>query len=94
MTESKKIGIIGLGYVGLPLAIEFGGIHTTIGFDINQSRIDELKAGHDNTLEVSEEELNRPKNLKFSSDPNDLSDCRIFIVTVPTPIDDVNRPDL
>lgn len=94
MSEHKKIAIIGLGYVGLPLAVEFGKVRVTIGFDINRSRIDELREGKDNTLEVSEEELLAASQLVFSCDTNDLDDCKIFIVTVPTPIDDVNRPDL
>jgi len=94
MQEHKKIAIIGLGYVGLPLAVEFGKARSTLGFDINVSRIDELRAGKDNTLEVSEEDLAGASQLVFSCDTNDLDDCKIFIVTVPTPIDDVNRPDL
>ena len=94
MSEHKKIAIIGLGYVGLPLAVEFGKARSTLGFDINASRIDELRAGKDNTLEVSEEDLAGASQLVFSCDTNDLDDCKIFIVTVPTPIDDVNRPDL
>ena len=94
MSEHKKIAIIGLGYVGLPLAVEFGKARSTLGFDINASRIDELREGKDNTLEVSEEDLAGASQLAFSCDTNDLDDCKIFIVTVPTPIDDVNRPDL
>ena len=94
MSEHKKIAIIGLGYVGLPLAVEFGKARSTLGFDINASRIDELREGKDNTLEVSEEDLAGASQLVFSCDTNDLDDCKIFIVTVPTPIDDVNRPDL
>jgi UDP-N-acetyl-D-galactosamine dehydrogenase len=92
--EHKKIAIIGLGYVGLPLAVEFGKARSTLGFDINASRIDELREGKDNTLEVSEEDLSGASQLVFSCDTNDLDECKIFIVTVPTPIDDVNRPDL
>lgn len=92
--EYKKIAIIGLGYVGLPLAVEFGKARLTLGFDINASRIEELEAGKDKTLEVSEEDLAGATNLSFSCDPNDLNDSKVFIVTVPTPIDDVNRPDL
>ena len=94
MREHKKIAIIGLGYVGLPLAVEFGKARPTIGFDINASRIEELGNGKDITLEVLEEDLARATHLEFSSDVDDLNDCRIFIVTVPTPIDDVNQPDL
>ena len=94
MLEHKKIAIIGLGYVGLPLAVEFGKTRSTLGFDINASRIDELREGKDNTLEVSVEDLSGASQLVFSCDTNDLDECKIFIVTVPTPIDDVNRPDL
>lgn len=92
--EEVKIAVIGLGYVGLPLAVEFGKKYTTIGFDINQARIDELKAGKDHTLEVSSEELALSNKLEFSSDANYLSSANYFIITVPTPIDKVNRPDL
>ncbi|WP_026345423.1 Vi polysaccharide biosynthesis UDP-N-acetylglucosamine C-6 dehydrogenase TviB [Novispirillum itersonii] len=91
---SKKIAIIGLGYVGLPLAVEFGKRRTVIGFDINQGRIAELRAGRDSTLEVPEEELAEARHLVYSADKADLADCDIFIVTVPTPIDKANRPDL
>lgn len=94
MLEHKKIAIIGLGYVGLPLAVEFGKARLTLGFDINASRIEELGSGKDKTLEVSKEDLAGATHLDFSCDPDDLNDCKIFIVTVPTPIDDVNRPDL
>ena len=94
MSVNKKIAIIGLGYVGLPLAVEFGKARSTLGFDINASRIDELREGKDNTLEVSVEDLSGASQLVFSCDTNDLDECKIFIVTVPTPIDDVNRPDL
>jgi len=89
-----KIGIIGLGYVGLPLAVEFGKKYPVLGFDINQKRVDTLTAGHDSTLEVSDEELADLKQLTFSCDKQDLADCNIYIVTVPTPIDDSNAPDL
>ena len=94
MLKLKKIAVIGLGYVGLPLAVEFGKTRKTLGFDINNSRINELRNGKDITLEVSEENLTEAKYLDLSSDIIDLNDCKIFIVTVPTPIDDVNRPDL
>ena len=94
MSENKKIAIIGLGYVGLPLAVEFGKDRSTLGFDINTSRVDELRQGKDSTLEVSEEDLAGASQLVFSCDTNDLDNCKIFILTVPTPIDDVNRPDL
>ena len=89
-----KIAIIGLGYVGLPLAVEFSKIHTVIGFDTNLNRIDQLKAGHDFTLETAPEELKGAKNLCFSTNSNDLQTCNCFIVTVPTPIDRHKRPDL
>jgi UDP-N-acetyl-D-galactosamine dehydrogenase len=94
MVQNKKIAIIGLGYVGLPLAVEFGKARSTLGFDISARRIDELRLGRDSTLEVTEEEMTSAAHLAFSCDVNDLGDCSIFIVTVPTPIDDVNRPDL
>ena len=89
-----KIAVIGLGYVGLPLAVEFGKKYSVLGFDINTSRIDELKLGRDSTLEVESEMLSQAHNLKFSSDPNELDNCNIFIITVPTPIDHQKRPDL
>ena len=89
-----KIAIIGLGYVGLPLAVEFGKQVPVIGFDIHQKRIDELKSGQDHTLEVSPEELKQASKLSYSADLAELKDCNFFIVTVPTPIDQVNRPDL
>lgn len=89
-----RIAIIGLGYVGLPLAVEFGKKIPTIGFDILQKRIDELKSGQDHTLEVSPEELSQATNLSYSANLEDLKGCNFFIVTVPTPVDEVNRPDL
>lgn len=89
-----KIAIIGLGYVGLPLAIEFGKHYSTLGFDINQARVAELKKGNDHTLEVSPEELSLAKQLDYSCDIADLSRANLFIVTVPTPIDEHRRPDL
>ena len=94
MLQEKKLAIIGLGYVGLPLAVEFGKLWPTYGFDINNDRINELSKGIDSTLEVSSEEMAISKFLKFTANPDDLSECKIFIVTVPTPIDNVNRPDL
>ena len=89
-----KIAIIGLGYVGLPLAVEFGRKVTTIGFDINSNRIAELVSGIDHTLEVSNEELAQATHLSFSSDITELQECNFFIVTVPTPIDEYKQPDL
>lgn len=88
------IAVIGLGYVGLPLAVEFGKKRKVIGFDINQRRIHELQNGVDNTLEVSPEDLRSAKHLVYSSNLDDLKGCDFFIVTVPTPIDQANRPDL
>ncbi len=92
--NNTKIGIIGLGYVGLPLAIEFGKIYPTVGLDIKVSRIEELKEGRDTTCEVSREELGQAQQLTFSSSPADLADCTVYVVTVPTPIDRHKRPDL
>lgn len=89
-----KIAIIGLGYVGLPLAVEFGKKSSVIGFDINHSRIDELKRGEDHTLEVSSDDLKKADQLNFSANLHDLKEANFFIVTVPTPVDQVNRPDL
>ena len=91
---SKKIAIIGLGYVGLPLAVEFGKKQTTIGFDINSSRIKELENGFDKTLEIDADNLKSSTHLTFSSQISDIEQCQIFIVTVPTPVDSNNRPDL
>jgi UDP-N-acetyl-D-galactosamine dehydrogenase len=90
----KKIGVIGLGYVGLPLAVEFGKYQPVVGFDINSQRVADLSDGLDKTLEVTSSELLESKNLFFSFDPTSLSECTTFIVTVPTPIDNANRPDL
>jgi len=92
--QDTKLAIIGLGYVGLPLAVEFGKHYDTVGFDINQRRIDELGNGVDHTLEVNGEELAEAHRLRFSSQLADLADRNIYIVTVPTPIDSAKRPDL
>jgi len=89
-----RIGVVGLGYVGLPLAVEFGKRYETVGFDIKAQRIAELKAGKDSTLECSAEELEAASRLRYSASLEDLRRCRVFIVTVPTPIDKYNRPDL
>ncbi|WP_019531064.1 nucleotide sugar dehydrogenase [Dasania marina] len=89
-----RIAVIGLGYVGLPLAIEFGKILPCTGFDINNKRINDLKAGHDNTLESTKEELMAAQHLQLSNNVEDLKGCDIYIVTVPTPIDDSKQPDL
>jgi UDP-N-acetyl-D-galactosamine dehydrogenase len=94
LTHKYKIGIIGLGYVGLPLAVEFGKKFQTVGFDINQQRIDELKNGVDRTLEVNNAELLEASKLTFSAQTQDLAGCNFFIVTVPTPVDRFNHPDL
>ncbi len=92
--EDCRLAIIGLGYVGLPLAVEFGRCVDTLGFDIDHRRIAELAAGRDHTLEASREELESAQRLTFSADPGRLKDREVFIVTVPTPIDDFKRPDL
>jgi UDP-N-acetyl-D-galactosamine dehydrogenase len=89
-----KLAIIGLGYVGLPLAVEFGKKRQVVGFDINQKRIDELKSGNDFTLETTAEELHDATFLSYTTNLEDLRDCTCFIVTVPTPIDEHKRPDL
>ncbi len=93
-SNNTKIAIIGLGYVGLPLAVEFGKQYITLGFDINASRINELKSGLDRTLETNAEELASAKYLSYSFNVDDLNQCNVFIVTVPTPIDQANRPNL
>lgn len=92
--QDIKLAIIGLGYVGLPLAVEFGRKRAVVGFDINQQRIDELKAGNDHTLETTPEELAAAKRLCYTTSIEDLCACNCFIVTVPTPIDEHRRPDL
>jgi UDP-N-acetyl-D-galactosamine dehydrogenase len=92
--NDKTIAIIGLGYVGLPLAVEFGKKFPTLGFDINQGRINELKNGYDRTLEVESEHLKSAIQLNYTADLADLKKANFFIVTVPTPIDKNNRPDL
>ena len=94
MLKKEKIAVIGLGYVGLPLAIEFGRKINTVGYDINSKRIKELKNSIDSTLEVSTDDLRNTDFLSFSDKQNDISDCNIFIATVPTPIDEVKRPNL
>ena len=92
--NNLKIAVIGLGYVGLPLAVEFGKHRPVLGFDINAERIAALRKGNDHTLEVRNEELAQSPQLNFSSDINELAECNFFIVTVPTPIDDYKQPDL
>lgn len=90
----KKIAIIGLGYVGLPLAVEFGKCRSVLGFDINQQRIAELQSGEDHTLECSPAQLQEATHLAYSNQLDDLRACQIYIVTVPTPVDQANRPDM
>ena len=92
--EDIKLAVIGLGYVGLPLAVEFGKKRSVIGFDINQSRINALREGHDSTLEVDDDELKEATHLRFTADAADLEAANVYIVTVPTPIDEHKRPDL
>ncbi|WP_282005385.1 Vi polysaccharide biosynthesis UDP-N-acetylglucosamine C-6 dehydrogenase TviB [Propioniciclava sinopodophylli] len=92
--EGVKIAVVGLGYVGLPLAVEFAKQLPVVGFDINESRVAELRAGHDRTLEVSDEELAEATHLTCTADPADIADCSVYIVTTPTPIDQHKRPDL
>lgn len=92
--ERQKIAVIGLGYVGLPLAVEFGKHREVLGFDINTARVAELQSGKDSTLEVTSEELARASHLRYSTNLEDLRTCKVFIVTVPTPVDQANRPDM
>ncbi len=92
--DEAKIAVVGLGYVGLPLAVEFGRQFDTTGFDIDSGRIDALRGGSDSTLEVSDEELAAASCLRFTTDVQELRECNVYIVTVPTPIDKSKRPDL
>lgn len=92
--EDAKIGIVGLGYVGLPLAVEFGKHYKTVGFDINEQRVKALSAGIDETLEVSSQEMQASQFLRYTNDSEGLLECDVYIVTVPTPIDQSKRPDL
>ena len=94
MDKSANIAVIGLGYVGLPLAVEFGKKYRTFGYDINKSRVKELKQGFDKTLEVTDNELGKSKFLSFTSDNNEIYHCDVYIVTVPTPVDNLKNPDL
>ncbi|WP_375571425.1 Vi polysaccharide biosynthesis UDP-N-acetylglucosamine C-6 dehydrogenase TviB [Ahrensia marina] len=89
-----NIAVVGLGYVGLPLAVEFGKQRPVVGFDVNGARVDALRNGHDATLEVTDQELAEASKLTFSSSPSAIADCNLYIVTVPTPIDASKRPDL
>jgi UDP-N-acetyl-D-galactosamine dehydrogenase len=90
--RKKNIALIGLGYVGLPLAVEFGKKRTVIGFDTNKNRIDQLKKGIDLTMETSSKELKEATNLTFTTNIEDIKNCAIYIVTVPTPIDKKKKP--
>ena len=90
----EKICILGLGYVGLPLAVEFGKKTDVVGFDINKKRVNELEKGLDSTLETSTFEIEQAINLSFTTSIKDISDCNIYIVTVPTPIDENKKPNL
>jgi len=92
--KNTSIAIVGLGYVGLPLAVEFGKQYPTVGFDINQKRIQELQAGQDITLEMSSDELADAVQLRYSTAVADIAQCNVYIVTVPTPIDEYKQPDL
>ncbi len=94
MPEETRIGVIGLGYVGLPLAAAFGRLYQTRGMDLKRERIEDLRAGRDATLEMTLEELRAAQFLSFTNDIADLADCTVYIVTVPTPVDDAKRPDL
>ena len=92
--SEANIAVIGLGYVGLPLAVEFAKSRRVVGYDINKERISELQSGQDSTLEVESEELAKATGLVLSSSLSDLQECNVYIVTVPTPIDENNAPDL
>ena len=92
--STARLAVVGLGYVGLPLAVEFGKHRPVLGFDINPARVAELQGGHDHTLECSPEQLKAARHLHYSHQATDLKDCQVFIVTVPTPVDGANRPDL
>ena len=92
--KTVVLALLGLGYVGLPLAVEFGKKYKVIGFDINEKRVDELRSGKDRTLEVNTEELSEAKELSFTTKLDELKKANVFIVTVPTPVDDFKVPDL
>ncbi len=94
MDKNIKIAIIGLGYVGLPMAVEFGKKYNTVGFDINEKRVKELQSGHDHTLEVDEQALRSAERLLFASSQEEIADCKVYIIAVPTPINDYKQPDL
>jgi len=92
--DATKIAIVGLGYVGLPLAVEFGKHFDTVGFDISTTRVTQLRNGEDRTLETTSQDLALATRLKYSTETAAMADCNVFIVTVPTPIDNANRPNL
>jgi UDP-N-acetyl-D-glucosamine/UDP-N-acetyl-D-galactosamine dehydrogenase len=92
--DNLSIGVIGLGYVGLPLAAKFGELYNVLGFDVNSKRVEDLRNGVDSTLELSPDELNASIGLRFASNPGELEGCNLFIITVPTPITSKNEPDL
>ena len=92
--RTATVGVIGLGYVGLPLAVEFGKHRPVVGFDIDRARIADLEAGHDRTLEIDDHELRQARQLRYSADGASLAECNVYIVTVPTPIDSHKKPDL
>jgi UDP-N-acetyl-D-galactosamine dehydrogenase len=94
LPAEPRICVLGLGYVGLPLAAAFGTVHDTLGYDLDRGRVEELRKGYDRTLEVHDEEFAAAVHLRFSAEPADLSDRNVFVVTVPTPIDAARRPDL
>ena len=93
LSSNSKIAVIGLGYVGLPLAVEFSKKYNVIGFDINAMRIQELQSGIDRTLELETSELKKASNLKYTSDLIEISECTIFIIGVPTPVNENKEPD-
>jgi UDP-N-acetyl-D-galactosamine dehydrogenase len=92
--RNVRIGVVGLGYVGLPLAVEFGKHYRTVGLDINGDRIEELRQGKDSSLEVETPELKAAAKLTYATDAQDITDCNVYIVTVPTPINAHKEPDL
>src|SRR5688572_26692560 len=91
--RNARIAVIGLGYVGLPLAIEFGRLYETLGYDIDAQRVADLREGRDNNHESSAGEIASAAKLRFSADVSDLRDCNVYVVTVPTPVDEHKRPD-
>ena len=93
-SNNSQLAIIGLGYVGLPLAMEFGKKRDVTAFDINKDRIKELKNGFDSTFEIASDDFKLSKNLYFTNNIDDIKNCKIFIVTIPTPVDHKNKPDL